>query len=151
MTKAKGRGFHRVVAPDGITQLVGYLLNESPTPTVLREWVVTWLDTWCPKPTIEELIAKSSLGAPPVEPTKAELDIAMAAISASQPAERDGQWVSPSKRTPDVGDRVLCITTCDDPMVLDYAGAGDFTDPEDDTVTIAVKLWMPVPPQPKET
>ena len=69
--------------------------------------------------------------------------------SALSSAQGEG-WVRPSKRQPDVGDRVLCITSCDDHMILDYAGAGDFTDPEDDQVTIAVLWWMPLPAKPKE-
>jgi hypothetical protein len=51
-------------------------------------------------------------------------------------------WLRP-KTPPDVGDRVLCISSCDDHLVLDYAGAGDFVDPETED-TIAVKWWQPL-------
>lgn len=34
----------------GIDQLAGYILFEAPSvdKTALREWVETWLNTWCP-------------------------------------------------------------------------------------------------------
>lgn len=38
----------RAIPPDAISQICGYLINEKPKPQELREWVETWLDTYCP-------------------------------------------------------------------------------------------------------
>jgi hypothetical protein len=35
--------------PDiGRRQLLGYLVNERQSQRATREWLLTWLDTWCP-------------------------------------------------------------------------------------------------------
>ncbi len=65
------------------------------------------------------------------------------------PKKTDG-WNLAEDKQPIVGDRVLCWSTADDPMVLDYAGAGDFVSPCDDTEVYSVSHWRPIAP-PKAT
>ena len=66
-------------------------------------------------------------------------------------ADAEGAWIPCMNDTwPTVGDRVLCMSSCNDHLILDYEGAGDFTDPEDDQVTIAVTHWRPMPKPPEQ-
>lgn len=60
------------VSKDGRDQLLGYLINLSQDQAATREWIETWLDAWCPLPTIDELIERSSLGTPKAKAIRAK-------------------------------------------------------------------------------
>lgn len=38
----------KLVEERGRDQLLGYLLNERQSQDATREWIIIWLDTWCP-------------------------------------------------------------------------------------------------------
>lgn len=41
-------GQMKQVNESGRKQLLGYLINERQSQDQTRDWIITWLDTWCP-------------------------------------------------------------------------------------------------------
>jgi hypothetical protein len=58
MSEANNGSGKMTVSPDGMKQLLGYLINMKPAPSELREWVETWLDAWCPPPVQKDRVER---------------------------------------------------------------------------------------------